>query len=265
VFYQCQPSDTSIFAGLGMFSFDNGTHGTFNVNYPDVISRSAGAQYCLKYSGLTANYAGLTFEGLFPGGTATGHLVNLGFPFETVYPSSMRDSLMQRITSFFEIAPYVEVPQISVSGDTLFSSAASNQWFFNGNPIAGDSGSYVVMLWSGSYSVMAIDGDCYSDTSGSFFHTTTGIASSDPVVNDVQLFPNPAHASASLSFFLSEERDIRVYIMDMNGSLLVKNEYGSLSAGAHSIDLNLGTLDAGTYLVGLYTNESKLFRKLVIE
>jgi hypothetical protein len=137
VYYQSQPSDTSIFAGLATFSFDNGTHGTFNVNYPDVLGAMNGSVHCLKYSGLTANYAGINYSGIFPGGTQAGKLVNLGIPFETIYPESARNSLMSYILNYFNVLSYTPEPIVTTPvtycqndvADSLVASGSNLLWY----------------------------------------------------------------------------------------------------------------------------------------
>ena len=94
----------TIFAGLSGITFDNGEHGTYDIRYPDCLNTSAGSTINLTYDG-TAYKAGIQYEGIFPGGSDSSRLVNLGFPLETVYPQSSRDSLMSRVLDFFGIAP----------------------------------------------------------------------------------------------------------------------------------------------------------------
>ncbi|WP_457566555.1 family 10 glycosylhydrolase [Caldithrix abyssi] len=102
-FYTCQPVPGGLFDGLVEFNFDNGTHGTIDVDWPDAIKPINGAAAILKYKGAsTANIAGIVFEGTFPGGSAEGKLVNLGVPFETIYYADKRDSLLNKIFDFFE-------------------------------------------------------------------------------------------------------------------------------------------------------------------
>lgn len=101
VFYEFEETNNSIFNGLGNTLFDNGTNGTYNVKYPDVISAVNGGINGLQYSNLTNNIAGVFFKGLFPNATDTGKIVNLGIPFETVYPESKRFALIKNILDFF--------------------------------------------------------------------------------------------------------------------------------------------------------------------
>jgi spore germination protein YaaH len=104
--YIVQNKSGEIFDGIPNFNFDDGTHGTYNVDWPDGIFGINGAANCLLYSGVSEdNGAAATyFDGMFPGGTTPGKLVYLAFPFEAVYPESARDTLMSRIIQFLEIS-----------------------------------------------------------------------------------------------------------------------------------------------------------------
>lgn len=110
--YQCTPSTFSIFAGIPSFYFDDGTHGTINVQWPDVVKavNSAQGTGCLTYNGFDTSYgyAGVNYSGYFRGGTYPGQVVSLGIPFETIYPEEIRGDLMIKILSFFDIALSVE-------------------------------------------------------------------------------------------------------------------------------------------------------------
>lgn len=96
-----QPLATSIFGFADTVKFDNGTHGTYNVNYPDVISAANGSVNSLRYTNAITDIACVHYAGMFNGGTRPGKLVNMGYPFETIYPSSERDSVMKYILIFF--------------------------------------------------------------------------------------------------------------------------------------------------------------------
>jgi len=102
MYYDAEPVAGSIFDGMGTLHFDNGTHGAINVKYPDVISGVNGGVNCLAYSGVAESYAGVSYQGTFPGGTTPGKLVNLGIPFEAFYPDTARNALMRRILNFVD-------------------------------------------------------------------------------------------------------------------------------------------------------------------
>jgi len=101
-YYEFNDISNSIFYGLGNTFFDDGTNGTYSVNYPDVITGINGGINGVEYSNLTNNYAGVYYKGIFANGTDTGKLVNIGFPFETVYPENKRNLLMEKILDFFD-------------------------------------------------------------------------------------------------------------------------------------------------------------------
>lgn len=89
----------TIFAGLS-FSFDDGSHGTYAVNYPDVFSARGGSMVCLDYVGGRGGAAGILYEGPIAAGTETARIVHLGFPIETVYDDAARAALLQRSLAF---------------------------------------------------------------------------------------------------------------------------------------------------------------------
>lgn len=101
IYYQAEPISGSIFNGMGTIYFDNGTQGTINVRYPDVVNGINGGINCLQYSNLTNQFAGVFFEGNFPGGASIGKMICVGFPFETIYPEANRNLFLSKVISFF--------------------------------------------------------------------------------------------------------------------------------------------------------------------
>jgi N-acetylmuramoyl-L-alanine amidase len=104
VHYNCESITGSIFEGLAEFSFDNGTHGTFDVDWPDAIRGIDGAQEILKYKNVAISNggAGVVYEGMFSGGSEPGKLVYMSVPFETVYPETPRNNIMEKVFLFFD-------------------------------------------------------------------------------------------------------------------------------------------------------------------
>ncbi len=122
--YQAQGVPGSIFSGISPFGFDDGTHGTYDVAYPDWIAGYGGSTACLTYTG-TAYTAGVQFGGTVPGGSSPCRIVSLGFPLETVYATAMRDTLFSRVMSFFGVGSEPDVvPPEAVSELTVVASGA---------------------------------------------------------------------------------------------------------------------------------------------
>ncbi len=105
--YQVSGVPGSIFEGLTGIQFDDGSHGTYDVNWPDCIEPYGGSSVCLNYDG-TSWHAAIQYEGTFGAGSQAGKLVYLGFPFETIYPASTREVVMSRIIDFFGIETYIK-------------------------------------------------------------------------------------------------------------------------------------------------------------
>ena len=103
VYYKAEPMGNTLFSGVPSFFFDNGTNGTINVKYPDVIKGTNGSTGFLKYSDLdTSNgYAAVLFSGNFPQSIQPGKIAITGFPFETIYPEDIRNQLMNKLLVFF--------------------------------------------------------------------------------------------------------------------------------------------------------------------
>lgn len=93
--YTIAPLTGSIFDGLPSFSFDDGSHGGYDVGFPDYFMPTGGAEPALIYVGGQGNTAALQYDG---GGCS--RLVYMGFPFETIYGASVRQAVMDRIVTF---------------------------------------------------------------------------------------------------------------------------------------------------------------------
>ncbi|MFA6978764.1 MAG: T9SS type A sorting domain-containing protein [Ignavibacteriaceae bacterium] len=102
-YYTVSPFSNSICTGMPSFFFDNGTHGTIDVKWPDVIKSTNGGMGFLKYSDLdtTSGYAAIFYSGNFPQSVKPGKMAIMGFPFETVYPEATRKELMNKLLTFF--------------------------------------------------------------------------------------------------------------------------------------------------------------------
>jgi len=87
-----------IFAGLGTISFDDSTHGTYDVDYPDRINPYGGSTVNLVYQGGLGGNAGVEYNGSY-------RLVHLAFPFEAIYPEASRREVMCRVAQFLVRTP----------------------------------------------------------------------------------------------------------------------------------------------------------------
>ena len=84
-----------LFAGLGFFSFDDGSQGTYDVDWPDVLAPSDGkSRVVLRYGSTGSDAAAIArIDG-------SSRVLVLGFPLETMYPAMQRSELMARALRF---------------------------------------------------------------------------------------------------------------------------------------------------------------------
>ena len=95
----------SIFESIPTITFDDGSQGTYDVDWPDGIQPVGGASLNVKYVGV--NYAsqggmGIDYIGPFGTNNQIGGLVYLAVGFEAIYPESQRNEIMEQIMSLYE-------------------------------------------------------------------------------------------------------------------------------------------------------------------
>ncbi len=100
--YNVVAAGGGIFAGIAGFSFDDGSSGDYDTNFPDVLTTSGtGTTAALNYSGGTGGIAAVQYDGTAGG----GKVVYMGFPYETINSASSREQVMGRVLDFLDITP----------------------------------------------------------------------------------------------------------------------------------------------------------------
>jgi N-acetylmuramoyl-L-alanine amidase/Fibronectin type III domain/Sporulation and spore germination len=94
--FSVSPSASGILSGLGQINFDDGSHGSYAVNYADVLAPANGSAVALNYVGGAGGAAGIEYA------NGCQRLVYLGIPFETIYPAAVRQAVMARVISFLD-------------------------------------------------------------------------------------------------------------------------------------------------------------------
>ncbi len=88
----------SCFSGIPLSTFDDGTQGTYNVDYPDVFAPAApGAKTCLLYGGNKT--AALQWN------QGTWRVITAGFPLETVTGAKTRTAMAEKAMAFLDPDP----------------------------------------------------------------------------------------------------------------------------------------------------------------
>jgi hypothetical protein len=93
----------SPFSSFQNIRFDNGSQGTWNVSWPDVLRAEQGGEIVFRYRGAPLpNGAGIAYKGPFPGSAdgVNGSVAVFGFPLETVYPDANRTMLIKEMITW---------------------------------------------------------------------------------------------------------------------------------------------------------------------
>lgn len=110
--YAFGPTASGIFTGDASGGFDNGSFGTYNVAYPDVVTPTNGSISAITYIGGIGGTAAIQYDGSRGG----GKLVYLGFPFETVTSSPVRDAYMSDVLRFFNVLSKPMLLPLQING-----------------------------------------------------------------------------------------------------------------------------------------------------
>ncbi|MDK2970590.1 MAG: hypothetical protein PWP23_345 [Candidatus Sumerlaeota bacterium] len=86
----------SIFDGIAL-TFDDGTHGNYDADYPDRLAAQGGASVVMTYSGGTGDGAAVAWDNA---GASGGRVIVLGFPFETIVDPADRRAVMTAALEF---------------------------------------------------------------------------------------------------------------------------------------------------------------------
>ncbi|MCF8257219.1 MAG: T9SS type A sorting domain-containing protein [Flavobacteriales bacterium] len=109
-------------------------------------------------------------------------------------------------------------------GDSLYlenaQTAIDFQWFFNGNPIPGATGSSYVIEESGNYAIQYTGQNGCIQSSATLPFTYSGgniSVGEQSVFRSVVLFPNPNNGQFSLRGELETATDVSIIVMDVTG------------------------------------------------
>jgi len=99
------------FSGLTL-SYDDGTHGVYEEDFPDAFTLFNNSTVMLKY-GNNRN-AGVGWTGYVPEGTEEATFFIIGFPYETIYNEDHRLGLMENILEYFEFDINMKIDENNV-------------------------------------------------------------------------------------------------------------------------------------------------------
>lgn len=202
-------------------------------------------------------------------------LIGSGVPGAIIEVDNSGNEVLQMIQSesFYRAnfipALYEETPEISFTvADTLCESEVAYQ--LTGSPAGG------------YFSGPGVEGNIFNPSlAGAGEHDITyhygwksltvqttvgcvGIRGIDVTEMDLQLYPNPAKGAVTMQFNLDWSVKANWNIIDLAGGEMLNGKL-DVANGTNSTNIDISSLPAGMYLVGVTIEGQKIFRKIIVE
>lgn len=151
-------------------------------------------------------------------------------------------------------------PTILQNGSTLMASTSTSyQWYFNNQPVVGDTTQSITPDQPGNYSVIVAGSSCPSNVVNL---VNAGIQELDGE-SIVVIYPNPNEGDFTLSFNSVVKSTYHIKLTNALGELIY-TEVLSDFIGNYSHQLDLSAYSKGIYLISISSNTSAFNRKVLI-
>lgn len=161
------------------------------------------------------------------------------------------------------VFPAVSVPTISISNDTLTSSAATgNQWYYNGSAISGATGQiYITPYVGGNYYVKVTDslGVCSAVSS-----TLVGINEISDIGVSYNLYPNPNNGKCILTLVSDSDDGLNIEIRDLPGRIVYENNTKVRRMQQNEFSIDLSSVAKGVYMLQINNSRGKISKKVIV-
>lgn len=108
------------------------------------------------------------------------------------------------------------------------------------------------------------------DTNSVFSESLTVVTACDVAITDVPLdveelniYPNPVINNLQVAIDLKTATNLTLKLYDVSGKVMLNQKEGSILAGQTTIELALGNLASGIYLLGIETDKGQTVRRVV--
>ncbi|HYG20207.1 MAG TPA: T9SS type A sorting domain-containing protein [Ohtaekwangia sp.] len=153
-----------------------------------------------------------------------------------------------------------EPVMITAAGDSLKSNYSSgNQWYFNGNAIAGATQSYLVAIQPGTYRTEVQTGEC--TTTAAYVLEKTAEADGPFIIT---ISPNPTKDEVRIEVLQHAGKIDQVSVINGTGQSIGTLEL-QYNGNSFTGSLKLGAYPAGLYIVQFVTPKGVHYRKVIKE
>lgn len=158
----------------------------------------------------------------------------------------------------------LEKPELIQSDDTLSVVARGTiQWYYNGSPVPGATGSSFVTTANGDYYVEVSDSLGCQTSSDIVSITSTGIEFLGDQLG-WSLYPNPTSALIMCKFEASQGIDLSVELFDTKGEYIY-HEHLDLAGGETIKIFDLSNHSSGVYFVRVSTPSATFTKKFILQ
>ncbi len=198
-------------------------------------------------------------------------------PPDGTNPSGTSDYYWQFVTRFSSVAED-EMPSTNgtaLSSFTPGSTQTLNLSWKRNHPVSYDHAAYPYDSTASEHLTVFIQADAGIATLGlPNLYVLQSDAKQISIALGVQdltngvafdLYPNPTSKATSLYFTLTQDQKVNVQLYNMLGEQVYSNNYGTMSAGDHLVNINCAALQSGVYFVRLTTDNASITKRLVIQ
>lgn len=225
----------------------------------------------VQFTDQSANAASWAWT--FPGGTPAGSaqqnpVVTYATPGVYNVTLSVANALGNNVVQRNNYITVYAQPSVAITaaGGVLTANGTTGayQWYLNGNPINGATGSSYTPTQSGSYTVMVTDAHGCSNTSASYTFFRTGISNVNSKII-AEVYPNPTSGILNINLAGLKGNNLSIKCYSTTGAL-VKEIKAKADNGALRYQVDLGTLPHGVYELRFVTDKGEqLVRSVVLE
>lgn len=244
----CQPLNAATVA-IASNDADNTICAGTSVTFTATPTNASSPSYQWKVSGQNAG-TGITYT---TSSLTDGQIVTCDMTSGTTTVNS--NSITMTVN------PMPAVPSITQNGAVLTSSATTgNEWFFNGNAIAGATGQSYTTTKNGNYTVKVTVKGCTSTSSVFVVNTGIGTVTNS---NALSVYPNPSDGIITVSFTINDKSSHKVEVKNLLGQVVFKDELTDFQ-GTYTKSINLQQYGKGTYTITLMGDNHVLAEKIIV-
>lgn len=202
-----------------------------------------------------------------PGGSGTSQIIT---PSSTITytVTGTTNGCDKSATQTITVKQVPAVSYLSQSHDTLYSSVtvsgASYKWYKNGSLVSTTVVPYYKITSTGNYTLTITNNGCSSTSAVFVVNRVTGIRNSTSLINNIELYPNPAYQNLNINIQSGKNMNVQMRIVDIGGKDVFIKDI-QVTKGENYQSLDVSKYAKGLYLIQINDDEGVTVEKFVVE